>query len=171
MAIAIVIKQLAWFVLPFYLILIFRTIGLRQMATAIFIIIGVFLATNLAFIITDLDLWFNSVIAPVTDNMFPLGVGIITIVTGGFVDIQSPLPFAILEVTIAVAAVVWYFFKCNRYPQTGLLLAVLPLFFAWRSLWGYFFYIDIIILAAIMLNEYGMESSNKSGKLLAVNFT
>ncbi len=168
MAIAIAIKQLAWFVLPFYLILIFRTMGLKQMATAIFIIIGVFLATNLAFIIIDLDLWFNSVVAPVTDNMFPLGVGIISIVTGGFVDIQSPLPFAILEVTIAVAAVIWYFFKCHRYPQTGLLLAVLPLFFAWRSLWGYFFYIDIIILAAIILNEYGMESKGKNGEVLSV---
>ena len=166
MAVAIAIKQVAWFVLPFYLILIFRTIGLKQMATAIFIIIGVFLATNLAFVIMDLDLWFNSVVAPVTDNMFPLGVGIVSIVTGGFVDIQSPLPFAILEVTIAIAAVIWYFFKCERYPQTGLLLAVLPLFFAWRSLWGYFFYIDIIILAAIMLNEYGMESKGENGKAL-----
>jgi hypothetical protein len=141
------------------------------MATSIFIIISVFLATNLAFIAMDLDLWFNSVVAPVTDNMFPLGVGIVTIVSGGFVDIQSPLPFAIIEVGIAVAAVIWYFFKCERYPQTGLLLAVLPLFFAWRSLWGYFFYIDIIILAAIMLNEYGMESKDESVNLLAADST
>ena len=166
-AIAITIKQLAWFVLPFYLILVFRTIGLRQMGIALFIIIGVFLATNLAFILTDLDLWFNSVVAPVTDNMFPLGVGIITIVSGGFLDIQSPLPFAIIEIAIAASAVVWYFFRCKRYPQTGLILAVLPLFFAWRSLWGYFFYIDIIVLAAIMLNEYGMEPIDESGKIPA----
>lgn len=166
MAIAIAVKQIAWFVLPFYLILIFRTIGLRQMATALLIIIGVFLAANLAFIVTDLDLWFNSVVAPVTDNMFPLGVGIITIVFGGFVDIQSPLPFSIIEITIAALAVIWYFFKCKHYPQTGLILAVLPLFFAWRSLWGYFFYIDIIVLAAIMLNEYGIEPVNESGKVV-----
>lgn len=169
MAIAITIKQLAWFVLPFYLILIFRTIGLKQMAVSLSIIIGVFLAANLAFIAMDPDLWFNSVVAPVTDNMFPLGVGIISIVTGGFIDIQSPLPFAIMELAIAALAVIWYFFKCNRYPQTGLILAVLPLFFAWRSLWGYFFYIDIIVLTAIMLNEYGMESNEESGKVLAVS--
>jgi len=167
-AVAISIKQLAWFVLPFYLILIFRTIGLRQMAVSLFIIIGIFLATNLAFIILDPNLWFNSVVAPVTDNMFPLGVGIISIIAGGAVDIQSPLPFAIIELVIAALAVIWYFFKCNRYPQTGLILAVLPLFFAWRSLWGYFFYIDIIVLAAIMLNEYGTESNEESGKVLAV---
>lgn len=167
MAIAIAIKQLAWFVLPFYLILIFRTIGLKQMAISFLIIIAVFLATNLYFIIMDPNLWFDSVVAPVADNMFPLGVGVIAIVTGGFVDVQSPLPFAIMECAIAFLAVIWYFFKCQRYPQTGLILAVLPLFFAWRSLWGYFFYIDIIILAAIMLNEYGMESDKESGKVLA----
>ena len=171
MAIAIAIKQIAWFVLPFYLILIFRTIGLKQMATSLFIIIGFFLATNLAFIVMDPGLWFDSVVAPVTDNMFPLGVGIISIVTSGFVDIQSPLPFTIVELTIAALAVIWYFFKCNRYPQTGLILAVLPLFFAWRSLWGYFFYIDIIILAAIMLNEYGMESNDERGKVLVESAT
>ena len=71
-------------------------------------------------------------------------------------------------IAVAIIAVLWYFFKCNRYPEMGLILGVLPLFFAWRSLWGYFFYIDIIILAAIMLNEYGIESHNESGKVLPV---
>jgi len=46
---------------------------------------------------------------------------------------------------------------CLRYPHTGPLLAVLPLFFAWRSLWPYFFYADVIILAAIIVNEYGAK--------------
>ena len=84
---------------------------------------------------------------------------------------RFPALWVSLIIAVAVAAVLWYFFKCQRYPEAGLLLGVLPLFFAWRSLWGYFFYIDIIILAAIMLNEYGMESNNESGKLLAVNST
>jgi hypothetical protein len=169
MAIAIAIKQLAWFVLPFYLILIFRTIGPKQMAASLFIIIAVFLATNLPFIVMNPSLWFDSVVAPVTDNMFPLGVGIVSIVLGGFVDIQSPLPFAIIECIIAFLVVIWYFFKCSRYPQTGLILAVLPLFFAWRSLWGYFFYIDIITLTAIMLNEYGAATESEQVRLRAAD--
>jgi hypothetical protein len=95
--------------------------------------------------------------------MFPLGVGIISLVTGGVAAVQSPLLFNIMEIAIAITAVIWYFFKCRRYPETGLILAVLPLFFAWRSLWGYFFYIDIIILAAIMLNEYSRETNRETG--------
>jgi hypothetical protein len=43
---------------------------------------------------------------------------------------------------------------------------VLPLFFAWRSLWGYFFYIDVIILASIMINEYGTATSENGGSIL-----
>jgi hypothetical protein len=162
MATAIAIKQVAWFVLPFYLILIFRTIGLKQMVMTGIIIIGVFLVANVAFIAQDPGLWLNSVWAPITHDMFPLGVGVISLVTGGLADIQSPLPFNIMEIAIGATAVIWYFFKCHRYPETGLILAVLPLFFAWRSLWGYFFYIDIIILASIMLNEYGAKISRET---------
>ena len=168
-AIAIVIKQLAWFLLPFYMILIFRTKGWQQMTLSLLIIVGVFFSVNGYFIALDPELWINSVAAPVTDNMFPLGVGIISLVSGGYVDIQSPLLFTILEIAVAVAAVLWYFFKCHRYPETGLLLAVFPLFFAWRSLWGYFFYIDVIILASILINEYGNKSVSENGNILETN--
>ncbi len=158
MGVAVATKQVAWFFMPFYLILIFRTIGLKRMLSVLAIVAGVFLVFNLPFIINDPKLWLTSMMAPMTDNLFPLGVGIITLVTGGVLDIQSPLIFGILELVIGGLAVIWYFRYCLRYPHTGPLLAVLPLFFAWRSLWPYFFYADIIILAAIMLNEYGAKS-------------
>jgi hypothetical protein len=165
-AAAVVIKQLVWFILPFYLILIFRTRGWRAMAGTLLIIMAVFFAVNGYYIVSDPGFWINSVAAPMTDDMFPLGVGIVSVVSGGYVDIQSPFIFSILEIAVAVAAVLWYFFKCNRYPETGLLLGVLPLFFAWRSLWGYFFYIDVIILASIMINEYGTATSENGGSIL-----
>jgi hypothetical protein len=60
-----------------------------------------------------------------------------------------------------VLAIVWYYFNCRRYPDTALVLSVLPLFFAWRSLWGYFFYFDIIMLAAILINEYGKSTPER----------
>jgi hypothetical protein len=54
-----------------------------------------------------------------------------------------------------VLAVVWYFRYCRRYPHTGPILATLPLFFAWRSMWPYFYYTGIIVLAAVLIDEYG----------------
>jgi hypothetical protein len=170
MGLAVATKQVAWFFVPFYLILIFRTESLKSLVKVAAIIVGVFLVTNAPFMAMDPQLWLNSIMAPVTDNLFPLGVGIVSLVSGGFVDIQSPLIFTILEVCLFALAIIWYFFNCRRYPYTGPILAVLPLFFAWRSLWAYFFYVDIIVLAAILINEYGAEPAalvspgNKEGE-------
>jgi uncharacterized membrane protein len=88
-----------------------------------------------------------------TDLMFPSGLGLITLVTSGIVKLRSSLPFTILEAISFIVAVGWYFKYCRKYPQTGPLLAVVPLFFAWRSLFPYFFYVDLISLAYIMVNE------------------
>jgi hypothetical protein len=88
-----------------------------------------------------------------TDLMFPNGMGLITLVASGVVKLRSSLPFTALEAVAFIAAIIWYFKYCRRYPQTGPVLAVVPLFFAWRSIFPYFFYVDIIALAYIMVNE------------------
>ncbi len=161
-------KQVSWFLMPFYLILIFRTMGTKRMLSVLAIVAAVFFIANSFFIINDPGLWLASLMAPVTDNLFPLGVGIVTFVTGGVFDIQSSLIFSILEVIIGIVVIIWYFRNCLRYPHTGPLLAVLPLFFAWRSLWPYFFYFDIIILAAVLIDNYGQPApvSAMNGKNL-----
>ncbi|MBN1643321.1 MAG: hypothetical protein JW856_00655, partial [Dehalococcoidales bacterium] len=140
--------------LPFYLIVIFRTMGIKKVIVAVGIIAGLFLATNLPFIVPAPRLWAESIIAPLHDPMFPMGVGMISVVMGEVINIQSGLVFTILEILVGLAAVAWYYFNCRRFPDSGPVLAVLPLFFAWRSLWGYFFFVDIIILASILINDY-----------------
>jgi hypothetical protein len=163
MGLAVATKQTAWFFLPFYLILIFKTAGVKKVAVVISIIAGVFLATNLPFVIADPKLWLNSVTSPMTDQMFPLGSGLVTLVTSGLMNIQSSLPFTILEVISCVVAIVWYFKYCKRYPQTGPVLAIVPLFFAWRSLFSYFFYVDIILMAYILVNDDSGWQPNLTG--------
>jgi hypothetical protein len=161
MALAVTTKQITWFLLPFYLIVIFRTMDAKRTLGVIGIIVGIFIAANVWFFASDPALWLSSVFAPVTENMFPLGVGIISLVTGGIVTVESPLLFSIIELGVFLLAIIWYYFNCRRYPDTAPVLSVLPLFFAWRSLWGYFFYIDIITLAAILINEYGGQPSER----------
>jgi hypothetical protein len=161
MALAVTTKQITWFLLPFYLIVIYRTMDAKKTLGVIGIVVGIFFAANIWFITSDSSLWLSSVFAPVTENMFPLGVGIISLVAGGIVNIQSPLLFGIIEIGVFLSAIVWYYFNCRRYPDTAPVLSVLPLFFAWRSLWGYFFYFDIITLAAVLINEYGGQPSGR----------
>jgi hypothetical protein len=153
MGVAVATKQTAWFFLPFYFIYMFRTTSLKKLMLLAGTTAGIFLAINLPFAIGDPKLWFNSLIAPMTESIFPIGVGIITLVTGGVLDIQSPLIFTILEFSSVLICVAWYYRYGHRYPYTGPILAVVPLFFAWRSLWTYFFYMDLIVLVLILMNQ------------------
>lgn len=150
MGLAIATKQTAWFILPFYLIFFLKTYGWRQITAGIGIMVAVFVALNLPFAIADFKLWLDSVISPMADPMFPLGVGIITLVTSGLVDIQSTIPFTIMEAAAGVLALVWYYRNCRKYPHVALVLAVLPIFFAWRSLWTYFYYVGLISFAGVL---------------------
>jgi uncharacterized membrane protein len=150
MGLAVATKQIAWFFLPFYLILLWRTVGLKKLATVMGTILLVFFAMNAWFIIADPKLWLESVIYPMTEPAFPLGVGVITLVTSGLANIQSQLPFAILEIAVFAGAILWYIRNARRFPDAGPLLAVVPLFFAWRSLSSYFLYVALIMLAGIL---------------------
>lgn len=157
MGLAVATKQISWFFIPFYFILLLQTVAFRRMLYVVAIVAGVFFATNAAFIVADPKLWLTSVMAPMIEPMFPIGIGIVTLVTGGILDIRSPLIFTALELSVAVVAIVWYFRYCRRYPHVGLILAMLPMFFAWRSLWPYFYYTGIILLAVVMIDDYSAK--------------
>jgi hypothetical protein len=164
MGLAVASKQTAWFFLPFYLILLWRTSPPKTVAAAIGIIAAIFFSFNIYFIINDPAIWLQSIASPMAEPMFPLGVGIISLVTGGLINVQTSLLFTIMEVVVLIIGIVWYVRSCLKYPEAGLILAVLPLFFAWRSLWTYFFYVAVIILARMLTKEpeqsHGLESVN-----------
>ena len=151
MGLAVATKQTAWFFLPFYLILLWRNSGLRSFVTATSVILGIFLLINARFIIIGLKLWLSSVLAPVTSPMFPNGVGIVSLVISGFINIRSSISFAVLEAVVFIGGALWYARNAKRYPFAGPILAVLPLFFAWRSLLNYFFYVQIIVIACMLI--------------------
>jgi len=155
MGVAVATKQVAWFFLPFYLILVLRNLGWKRTASSVAIIGGVFLAFNIAFIVQGPGLWVSSVMAPMLAKFFPLGVGPVTLVISGYIKTQSSLVFSLMEIMTMLAGIIWYWRNCRRYPHMGIILAVVPLFFAWRSSWWYFFYFDIMLLAVIIIEDYG----------------
>jgi hypothetical protein len=150
MGLAVATKQTAWFFLPFYLILLWQKSGIRSFLLAMSMIAGIFLLINAYFIIMGPKLWLSSVLAPMTSPMFPNGIGIVSLVVSGFINIRSSLPFVILEAIVFIGGAFWYSLKAKKYPFAGPMLAVLPLFFAWRSLLNYFFYVQIIVIACML---------------------
>jgi hypothetical protein len=161
MGIAISIKQVPWFFTLFYMLLLIRSMGWRHAFAVASIICGIFLAFNLPFIISNPSIWLDSILAPLREHFFPLGVGPVGLVIVGWWKVDSSLVFTVMELLVLLSGLVWYWYKCRRYPYSGLILSVLPLFFAWRSSWWYFFYFDIILITVIVLNEYAGSSRNK----------
>lgn len=152
MGLAVATKQTSWFFLPFYLVLLWQKSGMKTLVFTCGVIGTIFIVTNAYFIALDPALWLKSILSPMTEPTFPLGVGIVAVVTGGLVNIQSSLPFTILEAIVFAGAIIWYIRNARRWPYAGPIISILPLFFAWRSLWSYFFYVASIMLT-MMLTE------------------
>jgi hypothetical protein len=140
LGLAIACKQPAWFFVPFYAILIFRVYGWKEVARRLAIAGLVMLALNLPFILWDAQAWVAGVMAPIGDPMFPMGVGIVGLVGSPFLHTYLPgTVYSVLEYGIFYPlCMAWYWRLCKSHPEAAMLLAVLPLFFAWRSLPSYF---------------------------------
>jgi uncharacterized membrane protein len=136
-------KQLAWYFLPFYAILIWRHSSLKEAITRLSIAGVIALAINLPFILWNAHAWLAGVLAPVVDPMYPSGVGIVAL---GLTPLFPLLPAAVyttLEALAMLFCIMWYWRICKSHPEAAMLLAMLPLFFAWRSLPSYFYCIAL----------------------------
>ena len=157
MGLAVTCKQTAITFVFFYLILLLRESGWRNVFKSVAMIGAVFALTNLPFVVADPQSWISGLLAPINDPFIPEGVGIVSFATLA----TSPVPswlFALIEGLVLVAALVWYYRNCRKAPQTGLLLAIVPFFFAWRSLASYFAMIPLLVFAAVVIEEYSNGS-------------
>ena len=158
MGLALTCKQTAITFVLFYLILLLRESGWRNVFKSAAMIAAVFALTNLPFVVADPHAWLSGILAPITDPFIPEGVGIVSFATLSTNPVPS-WPFALIEGIVLVAAMIWYYFRCLRAPQTGLLLAIIPFFFAWRSLASYFAMIPLLVFAAVVIEEYSNSST------------
>jgi hypothetical protein len=140
LGIAISCKQPAWFFVPFYAVLVFRTYGWKETLARLSVAGLMMVALNLPFILWDPHAWVAGVMAPIGDPMFPMGVGIVGLVGSPFLHTyMASTVYSVLEYLIFYPlCIVWYWRLCKSHPEAAMLLAVFPLFFAWRSLPSYF---------------------------------
>ncbi len=138
LGLALASKQIAWFFLPFYIILIWRTKGWKEALRRTLIAGGLMMAINLPFLLWNPQAWLAGILAPVVDPMFPLGIGIINLSIAHVFPFLPFLLYPLLEYGTLCCSFVWYWWICRRHPEAAMLLAVIPLFFAWRSLPSYF---------------------------------
>jgi len=132
-------KQIAWFFIPFYLLMIWRQHGPLEAMRRLAIAAGVALVFNLPFILWNPQAWLSGVLAPIADSMFPLGAGLISLSLTHLLPFFPTWVYDILEAGTMLFMFAWYWRLCRKHPEAVMLLAVLPLIFAWRSLPSYFF--------------------------------
>jgi hypothetical protein len=166
--VAVATKQIAWFFAPFYLIAVVSAHGWRRGARDVAIAAGIFAATNLPFILRDAQAWILGILTPLLEPMFPRGAGIVFLSTNGGFPLLPAFMYAVVEVTVALAclAIAWRTRRTS--PELGAVLAVLPLYFAWRSLFSYFFLLPLFALAALArmpLGELAGERAKRLGAL------
>jgi len=164
MGLAATTKQIAWLFILFYIILIFREVGWKRAFQSFGVIAFTFIVTNLPFIFSAPQAWMQGVLAPMLDPMFPKGAGLVAFSIAGILPPNSLL-FTLMEVGVLILALVWYYFNCRKYPQAGLLLAVLPLFFAWRSFSAYFYFASLLVFGAVIIEEYRKLAARKQPHL------
>lgn len=166
--IAASVKQLAWFFAPFYLIAVVTTHGWREGLRRAAIAAAVFVATNLPFIASHPGDWFEGVLTPVSEPMFPRGAGIIFLGTNGGLPLLPWGAYLALEGLCALACIAVAWRSRRTSPELGVVLALLPLFFASRSLFSYFFLIPLFAAAAVArmpLGDLTPERAQAAGGL------
>jgi hypothetical protein len=151
MGLAVTARQQSWFFLLFYAVLTMQEEGLGGLWRRGRIIAAIFVATNLPFVVLSPGAWLSGVLSPVADPMFALGSGIIALSLGAAdtVPLAPRWLYAVLELAALGGCLVLYARVCRRWPHLGLILAVVPLFFAWRSLFSYFYPVSILVLGGI----------------------
>ncbi len=139
LGLAMATKQTSWFFVPFYAILLFRHYGFKETLYRLTIVGGVFLVCNLPFILWDPQAWLTGMKTPLNSLMFPMGVGIVDLSVTHLIPYLPQQLYSVLEAVAMLGALAWFWRICRKHPEAAMLLAVVPLFFAWRSLPSYFY--------------------------------
>ncbi len=160
MGLAIATKQLAWFFIPFYLLLIVREHGWREAMRRSGIMVGVFLLLNGVFIVQSPRGYVTSIAGPMTDPMFPLGIGVIALFVSNLLPMIAKVAFTAAELAVWAAGLAANIRFRAFAPAAGVVLGALPLFFAWRSLVNYFYLVPLLTLAVVFAGSLRKSSRN-----------
>jgi hypothetical protein len=166
--IALAVKQIAWFFAPFWIIAVVTERGWRAAARDVAIAAGIFALTNLPFILHDARAWTLGILTPVVEPMFARGAGVIFLFTSGGLPMLPAIAFSLLEAAAGIICLVMAWRTRRTSPELGAVLAIVPLFFASRSLFSYFFLLPLFALAAIArmpLGELAVERARRIGGL------
>ncbi len=161
--IAVATKQLAWSFALFYLIaLSMAGGGRREVARQVGVACSIFLLTNLPFVLTDPQAWILGVLTPALAPLFSRGAGLILLSTNAGFPLLPQAAYLVLEAIAFACAIALAWRGRRTHPERGVVLAVVPLFFGWRSLFSYFFLLPLFAMAAVARMPLGESDARRA---------
>jgi uncharacterized membrane protein len=144
--------------------------GWREGVRRAVIAAAVFVATNLPFILWHPADWLEGVTTPLSEPMFPRGAGVIFLGTNGGLPLLPATAYLAMEALCAFIclAVAWRSRRTS--PELGVVLALVPLFFAWRSLFSYFFLVPLFAAVAVARMPLGDLTPERAWAAGALTF-
>jgi uncharacterized membrane protein len=166
LGLAIAAKQIAWFFLPFYALLVWRERGWREALARLGGAGVIFLVLNTPFFLNNPRAWVAGLLAPESSSMFPSGTGLIRLSLSGVLPLFPQSVYTVLEL-LALAVCLWWYWRYGQgRPEIALLLAVLPLFLAWRSLTTYFYFLALPAVVLVIASR-GRQEARVAGEIAA----
>ena len=150
---ALAAKQLAWFFAPFYLFYVWRRSGGRAALERLAGAIAIFAVINAPFVINNPSAWLRGVLAPQLDPMFPLGTGLVRLSLAGVAPLAPSGVYLALEALAILVCLFVYWRERRPAAGMGFVLPVLPLWFAWRSLTTYFYFVTLPALVLALPDD------------------
>ena len=141
-------KQYVWFFAPFLLLEVWLRGGWRPAARYAAVAAGAFLLPNVPYIAASPAAWWASLWLPMADRLFPTGMGLIALSTSHLLPYGPQQLYAALEGAALVCTLVYFARHRTQIGDAALLLALVPLFFAFRSLAPYFGFMPWLALYA-----------------------
>jgi uncharacterized membrane protein len=130
-----------------------RTGGWRDLWQRGGVMAAVFIGFNLPFILLSPGDWVTGVLGPIHDPLFALGVGLVDLSVAKVLPLFPATVYLVLEVAAYIAAFAFFTRRCLTAPALALLLPLVPMAFAWRSLHTYFMFLPLLAIAALVTME------------------
>ena len=143
-------RQQVWFFLPFLLFLGWRGGGWPDLARRAGGTLTAFLACNLPFIAAGPGDWLTGVLGPVRDPLFAEGIGLVALSISKILPLWPATVYTGLELLLFVVAFIFFTRRYAAVPGLAMILPLLPLIFAWRSLLTYFLLLPVLAAAVLV---------------------
>ena len=148
LGLACAFKQYSWFFVPCFILEIWLTQGSRATLRWCTVVLAAFLLPNLPYLVTSPLPWLQSLILPMTEPLFPQGIGIMALSLGHLLPYGPPLLYSVCE-PLVLSLVLWLQIRYRALlGDAVLLLPLLPLLFAFRSPPNYFAFAPWLALYA-----------------------